>query len=151
MKTNNNLSASALGAAMMCDHQKTAKELPSSGSERRIVVSLPWPDSDGWWWCRQPGDGYIPGDEMCVEVTLESRFNRNFILWRGESYGMDDGTFRNMEWIKVESPWYNAEFAESYDRRGAKDLLGEAKERRAPKSCNSQTARHTLPTERERE
>ena len=74
----------------------------------RLVVPLPWPDSDGCWWCRQPGDGYIPGDEMCVEVTLESCFNRNFVLWRGESYGMDDGTFRNMEWIKAESPWHNA-------------------------------------------
>ena len=72
-----------------------------------VVVPLTWPDSDGWWWCRQSGNGYIPGDEMCVEVTLQSRFNRNFILWRGESYGMEDGMFRSMEWIKAESPWRN--------------------------------------------
>ena len=74
----------------------------------RLVVPLPWPDSDGWWWCRQPGDGYMAGDEMCVEVTLESRFNRTFVLWRGESYGLDDETFQNMEWIKAESPWHNS-------------------------------------------
>lgn len=84
------------------------EQVTSSHREERLVVHLPWPDSDGWWWCRQPGDGYMAGDEMCVEVTLESRFNRTFVLWRGEPYGLDDGTFRNMEWIKAESPWHNA-------------------------------------------
>lgn len=69
------------------------------------AAAIAWPDSDGWWWCRQPGQGYIPGDEMCVEVTLKSRFNIAFILWNGESYGLDDPKFADMEWIKAVSPW----------------------------------------------
>ena len=65
-----------------------------------------WPDAAGWWWAR-PKDkaSYIPGDELCVEVTLASRITRFFIQWRGESYGEREEKFQGMEWIPTASPW----------------------------------------------
>jgi hypothetical protein len=64
------------------------------------------PDSDGWWWCRKKKkDNYLPGDELCVEVTLANEFTTAFVHWRGENWNIEWDSWSDMEWIKASSPW----------------------------------------------
>lgn len=66
-----------------------------------------WPDSSGWWWCRvKGGEGYLPGDELCVDVQMAvENICCFFILWNNSSYYADDEYFQGMEWVKASSPW----------------------------------------------
>jgi hypothetical protein len=75
---------------------------------------LPLPDSLGWWWCRAK-DGYLPGDELCVEVSevwiggAIVHFGRDHDMIRPADHAEGiTGWFYDMEWIKVSNPWQNS-------------------------------------------
>jgi hypothetical protein len=89
---------------------KIEKQLPV-GSDA-LVLALP--DSPGWWWCRFNGGSYLPGDEMCVEVTsvhgdqVIVHWGRDHDYIRPEDQLRDiTAWFHGLEWVKAASPWQN--------------------------------------------
>jgi hypothetical protein len=67
------------------------------------ILGSDGPTSDGWWWCRNAGPEFMPGDELCVEVITPSPVSGFAILWRGEPWPLE--SFANMRWQKAESPF----------------------------------------------
>lgn len=74
---------------------------------------LPLPDSIGWWWCKAK-EGYLPSDELCVEVSevwsggAIVHFGRDHDMIRPADHanGITEW-FHDMEWVKARSPWQN--------------------------------------------
>ena len=78
-------------------------------------IVLPFPNEDGWWWCRAKGGS--DGDELCVEVSNakhDPEINRggNPIIAFGRDHDHirdhdhEAGEwFSDMDWIKADSPF----------------------------------------------
>ena len=67
---------------------------------------ITWPDSPGWWWCREI---LAPkaGEEECVYVTDEFGLDDLRVLANYDAYSKDRREYRGMEWIKADFPWRN--------------------------------------------
>ena len=67
---------------------------------------LTWPDSPGWWWCREI---LAPkaGGEICVFAERDHNDKIVVNYDYGEFSENDEhfSDFRGMEWIKADCPW----------------------------------------------